>query len=75
MVLRARPRHLSEQYFTLSQTFSHFLRHVNGLPQVAQVLVGRLDLATPRILAFRAQRGAPTVNTNHLPSNPARIRR
>jgi hypothetical protein len=53
-LLLFKPRHLSEQYFTLSQTFSHFLRHVKGLPQVAQFLVGRFDLATPRILTFRA---------------------
>jgi 16S rRNA U516 pseudouridylate synthase RsuA-like enzyme len=50
-LLLFKPRHLSEQYFTSSQTFSHFLRQENGLPQVAQVLVGRLDLATPRISA------------------------
>jgi hypothetical protein len=50
-VLRFKPRHLSEQYFTSAQTFSHFLRQENGLPQVAQVLVGRLDLATPRMSA------------------------
>ena len=36
-------RHLSEQYFTSSQTFSHFFRHVKGRPQVMQVLVGRSD--------------------------------
>jgi hypothetical protein len=36
-------RQRSEQYFTSSQTFSHFLRHVKGLPQVAQVLVGSSD--------------------------------
>jgi hypothetical protein len=54
-LLLFKPRHLSEQYLTLSQTFSHFLRHVKGLAQVAQVLVGRFDFATPRILAFGAQ--------------------
>ena len=36
-------RHLSEQYFTSSQTFSHFFRHVNGRPQVMQILVGKSD--------------------------------
>lgn len=34
-------RHRSEQYRTFSQSRCHFLRHVNGLPQVAQSLVGR----------------------------------
>jgi hypothetical protein len=54
-VLRFKPRHLSEQYFTSSHTFSHFLRQVKGLPQVAQVLVGRFDLATRRISALGAK--------------------
>ena len=36
-------RHLSEQYFTSSQTFSHFFRHVNGRPQVMQILLGKSD--------------------------------
>jgi len=31
----------SLQYFTSSQFFSHFLRQVNSLPQVAQGLDGR----------------------------------
>ena len=30
------------------QTFSHFLRQVNGLPQVAQVFRGRSDFFIPR---------------------------
>jgi hypothetical protein len=38
------PLHLSEQYFTSSQTFSHFFRHVNGRPQQRQTLLGRSDL-------------------------------
>lgn len=42
------PRQRSEQYLTSSHTFSHFLRQVNGLPQVAQVLVGRSVFFTPR---------------------------
>ena len=36
-------RQRSEQYLTSSQTFSHFLRQVNGNPQAGQVLVGRSD--------------------------------
>lgn len=37
------PRHRSEQYFTCSQSRSHFFRHVNGRPHAAQILVGRSD--------------------------------
>ena len=72
------PRHLAEQYFTFSQIFSHFLRQVKGLPQVAQVLEGRLDFETPRISvhssAFCAKCGATTIHANHLPCDPTRIR-
>lgn len=39
------PLHLSEQYLTSSQTFSHFLRHVKGRPHVRQTLLGRSDFA------------------------------
>ena len=41
-------RQRSEQYRTSSQTFAHFLRHANGRPQEAQVLVGRSDLRVMR---------------------------
>jgi hypothetical protein len=36
-------RHLSLQYFTSSQTFSHFLRHVKGRPQTKQSLLASAD--------------------------------
>jgi hypothetical protein len=39
--------HLSEQYFTSFHTFSHFFRHVNGLPQLGQILVGRFAFLIP----------------------------
>ena len=42
-------RQRSEQYLTLSQSRSHFLRQVNGRRQVRQFLLGRLCLLTPRI--------------------------
>ena len=35
-------RQRSEQYFTSSHTFSHFLRQVNGRWQWMQTLLGRL---------------------------------
>ena len=30
------------QYFTCSQTFAHFFRHLNGRPQTTQIFCGRL---------------------------------
>jgi hypothetical protein len=41
--------HLSEQYFTSSHTFSHFLRQLNGLPQTVQLFVGRFCFLIPFI--------------------------
>ncbi|SDE87974.1 hypothetical protein SAMN05421636_108161 [Pricia antarctica] len=35
-------RQRSLQYFTSSQFFPHFLRQVNGLPQVVQIFTGKL---------------------------------
>jgi hypothetical protein len=37
-------RHLSEQYFTSSQTFSHALRHTISRPQAVQILLGKSPL-------------------------------
>jgi hypothetical protein len=34
-------RHFSLQYFTNSQSFSHFLRQENGLLQTKQILLGK----------------------------------
>ena len=39
--------HRSEQYLTLLQSFAHFLRHVNGRPQAAQIFSGRNALRCP----------------------------
>ncbi len=39
--------HLSEQYFTCSQIFSHFLRQAKGLPQRAQILTGKSAFLIP----------------------------
>jgi hypothetical protein len=39
--------HLSEQYLTLSHTFSHFFRQVNGLLQRAHGLLGRSAFFIP----------------------------
>ena len=41
-----RERHAPEQYFTASQSFAHFFRHVNGRLQARQVFDGRSLLAT-----------------------------
>ena len=37
------PLHLSLQYFTSSQTFSHFFLHVNGLLQTMQIFCCRFS--------------------------------
>ena len=37
-------RHFSLQYVTESQFLAHFLRHVNGRLQLAQIFSGRYDL-------------------------------
>jgi hypothetical protein len=34
----------SEQVFTLSQSFAHFLRHKNGRPHAAQIFWGKSAL-------------------------------
>lgn len=60
-ILPRLPRQASEQYFTSSHTFSHFLRQTNGRPQVTQTLEGRSAFA--RILgipAFSARADAGT---------------
>jgi hypothetical protein len=41
--------HLSLQYFTSSQTFSHFLRHEKGRLQTMQVFLGKFCFFIPRI--------------------------
>lgn len=46
--------YLSEQYLTSFQTFAHFLRHVKGLPQVAQILLGKSDLLGAFFLGWPA---------------------
>lgn len=38
------------QYFTFSQSRSHFLRQLKGLPHEMQILEGRLFFFTPRML-------------------------
>lgn len=39
----------SLQYFTDSQSRSHFFRHTNGRPQVAHTLLGKCCFFTPFI--------------------------
>ena len=43
-------RHLSLQYFTSSQTFSHFLRQAKGRLHTTHIFSGRSDFLTPRML-------------------------
>jgi len=42
-------RHLSEQYLTSAQFFSHFLRQANGLLQAMQTFSGKFSFLTPFI--------------------------
>ena len=44
-------RQRSEQYFTSSHTFSHFLRQVKGRAQLAQTLLGSSDFLRMRMVA------------------------
>ena len=55
-------RHLSEQYPTSAQFFSHFLRQKNGLAQVAQILCGRPDFLI--ILAIPGPRNDQSMNSS-----------
>lgn len=50
--------HLSEQYLTSFQTFSHFLRQANGLPQRTQILVGKFSFFMP--LGIRPYKSSTT---------------
>jgi hypothetical protein len=43
LALRLAVLQASEQVFTSSQTFAHFLRHMNGRPQAAQIFSGKSD--------------------------------
>jgi len=45
-------RHLSEQYFTSSQTLAHFFLHSNGRLQTQHIFEGKLDLVYFLILLF-----------------------
>jgi hypothetical protein len=49
----ASPEQRSEQYFTASQFFAHFLRQTIGLPQWAQGLEGRFSLSGFGVMGSR----------------------
>ena len=49
------------QYFTFSQSRSHFLRHVNGLPHVAQTFSGRFCFLCITVNRFHALKGSAVV--------------
>lgn len=59
-------RQPSEQYFTSAQTFSHFLRQLNGRPQTTQVFSGKSDFL--RILGMDDFFGKPS------PAKPVGLR-
>lgn len=48
-------RQRSEQYFTSSQTFAHFLRQSKGRPQAAQVFCGRFPFLIIFAMAYRSR--------------------
>jgi hypothetical protein len=48
-------RQRSEQYFTSSQTFAHFLRQSKGRPQLAQTLRGRSPFFTIFAMVYRSR--------------------
>jgi hypothetical protein len=59
-------RQRSLQYFTSSQTRSHFFRQANGRPQTGQVLVGRLDFLMPRITLVKQRKRLNGYTKNNL---------
>jgi hypothetical protein len=61
-------RQRSEQNFTFSQSRSHFLRHVNGKPQCAQILLGKSDFL--RIFIVNSQGADSGLNAAPPPPLP-----
>lgn len=49
------------QYFTFSQSRSHFLRHVNGLAQVTQTFSGRFCFLCITLKRFHTLKGSAVV--------------
>ena len=49
------------QYFTFSQSRSHFLRHVNGLRQVTQTFSGRFCFLCITVKRFHTLKGSAVV--------------
>ena len=49
------------QYFTFSQSRSHFLRHVNGLRQVTQTFFGRFCFLCITVKRFHTLKGSAVV--------------
>ena len=70
LVLR---RQASEQYFTSSQTFSHFFRQVKGRPQCWHILLGRSALCRIRIQRAHLKIQSPSRNFGS-PRVPASVR-
>ena len=49
------------QYFTFSQSRSHFLRHVKGLPHVAQTFSGKCCFLCTTVKRFHTLKGSAVV--------------
>ena len=73
--LERRRRHRSEQYFTSSQFFSHFLRQVNGNPQTGHTFVGKSDLARSRPIVERMLKRVELSKLERKIKAPVRISR
>ena len=58
--------HRSLQYFTKSQSRSHFFRHTKGLPHATQTLLGKFDFFIP-FMAFFSPSSSQFSTTENLP--------
>ena len=72
--LGAFDRHASEQYFTCSQSRSHFLRQTNGRPQVRQVLDGNSDFLRMRGMFDSRVTSEQLQRARRRPAFPANVR-
>ena len=68
-----RRRHRSEQYFTSSQFFSHFLRQVKGNPQTGHTFVGKSDLERARPMIERMVKWVDLSKLERTFKSPIRI--
>ena len=63
-------RQRSEQYLTSSQSRAHFLRHANGRPHAAQILVGRSPFLTILGISAASPHTAPGASAERVRVTP-----